>query len=974
MNTFYPTVFWAWNNLIEINEVKRQMHLFAEQGIKGIFVHARHGLRTPYLGTQWFSAFDAVIDAAKETNLDVWIYDENGWPSGHAGGRVAANGKEFQMKTLFTATNKSVIPEENIVAAYIKNGDNYCLTDNYNEANYFIYYIIESEVLADLMFKKSGEKFIECTHEIYKKHYEQYFGNVIKGVFFDESGVEIHWPDYLFLWSDSLPEEYARLYGEDIRKDLWRLYSDEEINTFTGRFTLLCTSLFKKNFLLPISKWCKNNNLRLTGHFCMEESLHVSLRMTGSVMEMYNDYDISGVDFLGRRKTSPLLAHQLTSVINQCGKKDALCEVFGCAGWDASFNQLFWTWKQFGLYGINMPCIHLSSYSIEGDAKFDHPLFFSYQENRWEKFGSFLKLLGRFTDFNGEGKSLNDILVINPIYSLAPLQCNKDLSRRINNGFRQLSEELDAAQFLYDYGDEKLMAEMGHIENGKLCIGESKYSFVIVPMCLSLFQTTFDLIKKFIADGGKILFIEDFPKFIDWQKSEEISNFAHSFNQYNEYGCLTFAKRNLLKKSLYFYGYRRKVTITDRDDEVDDDEIMLNLRETDDGLHITVFNRSTTSEKKIRLKVNGYRSIVLKDIITDSEKNISFFTTEDKVWCDIEIPPTSHSCFIARNVLDFSVKEEVISVERLWFEKVVLGENFVTMDRATYRSGDIIKKDFTGKLCYIANGKDVQIDYSFSVENTLSKLYAIAETRNAIVVELNGINLSNRLCGWAIDKSFYKYDICDLVKPGENILSVIYPAEEISKKSMEKVQAAYLFGEFNCIFETYSKYSNFVRCKGNFLLKELMHSYNPNEDLTAQGLWFYRGKAKYSTTIKKQVGQSFLKFDGINGGMLEIYVNGKHVSDVVDFYAEYEITEYLTLENNLLEVVLYSTNRNLFGPHHHAIGKPAMVGFQSFMGTKCFTDSIMYDYLGEDEVYDEDMSFVYYYLDKVFLILKEKKK
>lgn len=974
MNVFNPTVFWSWNGDIKAEEARRQVGLLADQGVKGVFVHARGGLRTPYMGDEWFAAFDAVIDEAQGRNLDVWIYDEEGWPSGHAGGRVAANGKEFKMKKLYTATCLGDIPQEDILAAYIKEEDEYRLTEDLEKANFFIYYKIEYEDKADLAYEKSGEKFLEYTHEVYKKRYGQYFGNVIKGVFFDESGLGFQWPEYPFFWSDSIPAEYKKQYGEDIKKDLWKLYSGEEINCFVGRYVNVFTTLFKKNFIQTIDGWCKRNNLRLTGHFCMEECLHTSVRMVGSVMELYAEYDISGIDFLGRRKASPVLTHQLTSILSQYGKTDAMCEVLGCAGWDASFHQLSSTWKQIGLYGINIPCIHLSAYTIEGNAKFDHPMFFSYQANWWEKASALLKDMQSFTDFNGAGKSANDILVISPLYSLYPLACRGELSRKITNGFRQLSEELDAGQFLYDYGDERLMAKDARVENGKLCVGKMQYSFVIVPQCLSLKRSTFELLKEFVSQGGKILFIEEFPKYIDWEKSGEIAEFARSFYQYAEEGALTFAKRNLLKKSLYYYGYRRKVTLTDRMDEETDEDVLLGIRETDDELRITAFNRSTTSEKKLRLKVDGYCTIVERNLHTGEDETCVCQTADGQVWCEIEIPTTSQGCFIAKTQAETGKAEDVISMMQLPIKEVTVGENYATIDQATLKCGEKSNFDFTGRLVYEANGKDAEVEYRFSVQDELPCLKALLETERAVAVTLNGQDICNRVCGWKIDKCLIEYDISKLVKEGENVLNIVYPAEEVAKKAGERVQAVYLVGEFDCSFEEYTRYSNFVRAKGRFTLTNRRAQYDCARDLTEQGLWCYRGKAKYRTMAKKQSGKSYLKFGVVNGGTAEIFVNGKHAYDLVDFYAEHEITKYLTEEENEIEIVLYSTDRNLLGPHHHTLGKPAMVGVQSFMGEKCFSDHILYGHLKDDEIYEKNLSFVEFNIDKIYLIIKEAKQ
>ena len=53
--TFKPTVFWAWNSDMTDEEIKNSLNWFYEQGIGGVFVHARAGLNIEYLGKRWFA-------------------------------------------------------------------------------------------------------------------------------------------------------------------------------------------------------------------------------------------------------------------------------------------------------------------------------------------------------------------------------------------------------------------------------------------------------------------------------------------------------------------------------------------------------------------------------------------------------------------------------------------------------------------------------------------------------------------------------------------------------------------------------------------------------------------------------------------------------------------------------------------------------------------------------------------------------
>jgi hypothetical protein len=81
---------WDWNDKITEEGIAFQMKEFKKAGIGGVFVHPRPGLITEYLSEEWFHLFDYTVQKGKELGMKVWIYDENSYPSGFAGGRVPA--------------------------------------------------------------------------------------------------------------------------------------------------------------------------------------------------------------------------------------------------------------------------------------------------------------------------------------------------------------------------------------------------------------------------------------------------------------------------------------------------------------------------------------------------------------------------------------------------------------------------------------------------------------------------------------------------------------------------------------------------------------------------------------------------------------------------------------------------------------------------------------------------------------------
>ncbi|NQT91763.1 MAG: hypothetical protein HQ559_03305, partial [Lentisphaerae bacterium] len=83
--------FWAWNGKMDPSELRRQVRVMQRMGLGGFFMHSRVGLATPYLSDEWFECVRACVDEAKGLGMEAWLYDEDRWPSGAAGGLVTQN-------------------------------------------------------------------------------------------------------------------------------------------------------------------------------------------------------------------------------------------------------------------------------------------------------------------------------------------------------------------------------------------------------------------------------------------------------------------------------------------------------------------------------------------------------------------------------------------------------------------------------------------------------------------------------------------------------------------------------------------------------------------------------------------------------------------------------------------------------------------------------------------------------------------
>ena len=200
---YRATPFWAWNCDLDKDELLRQIDIFKEMGYGGYHMHVRSGLSTPYLSDEFMALIKACVEHGKEKEMISWLYDEDRWPSGFAGGLVTKN-PEFRQHILELVTSKQQIKWHNpiLLACYdVKLDEKGCL-DSYKiigeneeaEGTLRMAYMtrrvptprMNNQGYVDTLNKKAIEKFIEVTHEVYARELQDEFGKSIPSIFTDE--------------------------------------------------------------------------------------------------------------------------------------------------------------------------------------------------------------------------------------------------------------------------------------------------------------------------------------------------------------------------------------------------------------------------------------------------------------------------------------------------------------------------------------------------------------------------------------------------------------------------------------------------------------------------------------------------------------------------------------------------------------------------------------------------------------------
>lgn len=518
--------FWSWNGELRGEELVRQAHIMKEMGLGGYFMHSRAGLITEYLGDEWFEVINQVADAAEADGMEAWLYDEDRWPSGSAGGKVTVN-PAYRMKSLYiyeTDPDK-VLWDEQSFALYVAKiqGINLytykeldtsaivcakCAARLAKEAIEELsavdaFDVGEWKVLRfaivpdapssgyngttyiDTMSRKATDKFIEMTHGAYLTHCGDRVGRSIKGIFTDEPH-RGHCLDNIsrrdgvmscaMAWTDDIFEEFEKRYGFACRPILPELFyrkNGELVAPVKLHYIDLADALFLERFAMPINEWCKAHNMIFTGHVLHEDSLMNQTAPHGSLMRFYEHMGYPGVDVLTEHNRNYWIVKQLASVARQLGQKWMLSELYGAVGWPFDFKGQKATGDWQALFGINVRCQHLSWYTMEGEAKRDYPASMLHQSPWYKDYSKVENYFARFGLVMSEGRPCCDVLLLNPIESLW-CQAYVGWASSINNAsvdvepyevrYRQLFHFLTGNQIDFDYGEEEMMSRYAAVD------------------------------------------------------------------------------------------------------------------------------------------------------------------------------------------------------------------------------------------------------------------------------------------------------------------------------------------------------------------------------------------------------------------------------------------------------------------------------------------------------------------------------
>jgi len=555
------TPFWAWNSDLKAEELCRQIEIFKKMGLGGFHMHVRTGMSTNYLSDEFMSLIKCCCEKADKEHMLAWLYDEDRWPSGAAGGLVTKD-EEYRARCLLMTTEPC--DNEDVAATIIdsraeggregkgwlincydiildENGflKNYKIIGEEDEAEgtkWYAYLKIHApspwynnQTYLDTLNPKAVQRFVEVTHERYKQVIGESFGGVVPAIFTDEPQFtrkdvldnSTDKDDITMPWTDDLPDTYMAQYGEDILSTLpeifWEL-PDGKVSTTRYHYHDHISERFAEAFADVCGSWCRENGIALTGHMMEEPSLHSQTAALGDAMRSYRGFDLPGIDMLCANFEFTT-AKQAQSAVHQYGREGMLSELYGVTGWDYDFRgyKLHGDWQ--ACLGVTIRVPHLSWYAMGGEAKRDYPASIHYQSPWWEEFSYLEDHFARVNTAMTRGKPVVKVGVIHPVESFwlhwVPNDKTALIRENMDQKFQNITDWLLKGSIDFNFISESLLPSLCEKASAPLQVGEMTYDAVIVPDCETLRSTTLECLEAFRNAGGKLIFLGNAPKFTD---------------------------------------------------------------------------------------------------------------------------------------------------------------------------------------------------------------------------------------------------------------------------------------------------------------------------------------------------------------------------------------------------------------------------------------------------------------------------
>ena len=545
-------------------------------GMGGAHIHSRTGMDLPYLSPEFMEMVRYSHKKLDALGMLTWLYDEDRFPSGAAGGLVT---KDWKLRQRYLVLSPQALPPADaaekqriFLGNYQIKLENGCLAHYQFFApgspvpatgeTWYLYREIagdnawfNNQAYVDTLNPAAIDEFIRQTHEVYYKEFGKDFGSSIPAIFTDEpqfcpKGTLRFAADKEIItlpFTDDFPQTYQKAYGcdffESLPECIWELPGGALSAKRYYYHDHICTR-FVNAFADNIGRWCKKHHIALTGHMMEEPTLASQTAVLGEAMRSYRSFDLPGIDMLydGRELNT---AKQAQSAVHQFGAQGMMSELYGVTNWDFDFrgHKLAGDWQ--AALGVTLRVHHLTWTSMAGEAKRDYPASIGYQSPWYQQYHLIEDYFARLNTALTRGKCEVKVAVVHPIESYwlywGPREQTQARRAEMDRNFRALTEWLLFGLIDFDFIAESLWEELTPQSQCQtetpFTVGKMHYDVILVPNCVTIRKTTLERLRVFAAKGGRVIFAGAVPTYLDAVPSTAVTQFAKECERVNFTNC-----------------------------------------------------------------------------------------------------------------------------------------------------------------------------------------------------------------------------------------------------------------------------------------------------------------------------------------------------------------------------------------------------------------------------------------------------
>lgn len=544
---FANHVIWGLQGNITDAVIRHDLDSIRSKGFKAVILEPGYHMPHAYLSDGYFAMIRRIVREAKRRGLKVWIIDEGKYPSGFAGGKFSRERPDLRMQALVTCGEITVRAGEvmkdravgdsvlSAVAVSLSGRGNVVVPVTDHRISFragldsWRIMLVRADFRTgqtrsvdsptgakdtrnaqmDYLNPEAVDQFISWTHEQYKRYIGTEFGRTVMGFRGDE-------PDYSHVpFTPSILKRFRELKGYDVTPWLATFFapsmSDRE-RRVKADYWDVWSRLFADTFFRRQADWCQANGLAHITHLNNDHDMTLCTRSEGSLFRALSRVQVPGVDAIWNQiwpdtvNDYPKFA---SSVAHVYGRPRAFSESFAAY--------------------YNVPTMAEAKYVVDAQLargiNFFEFMFWSANSSRptWMTADG----MNGLNDYSNRMAWL--LALGRPGARIAMYYPQQTLwlgSDMVAARVKKITHELLEHQRDFDYVDDDALAEALTVGPGWLANRSGQhYTALIIPSCDVISVRAWEIIRRFEARGGRVLFWGSRPYWLSGKTLTDLTPF-----------------------------------------------------------------------------------------------------------------------------------------------------------------------------------------------------------------------------------------------------------------------------------------------------------------------------------------------------------------------------------------------------------------------------------------------------------------